>query len=71
MLVKSARTVSCEPYLENRVYIALTSYGYLRVLRQYFAAMQNLFSCCLPPAYGIEQGPPDHGHGPNPALEAF
>jgi len=27
MLVKSARTVSCEFYLEKRVYIGLTSYG--------------------------------------------
>jgi len=36
MLVKSARTVSRELYWEKSVYIGLTSYGYLRVLRQYF-----------------------------------
>jgi len=53
MLVKSARTVSRELYWEKRVYIALTSYGYLRVLRQYFASVQNLSSCCLPSAYCI------------------
>jgi len=47
LLVKSARTVSGEFYLEKRVYIGLTSYGQLRVLRQYFAA-KNLSSCCLP-----------------------
>ena len=41
-LVKSARTVSRELYLEKRVYIGLTSYGQLRVLRQYFAPVQNL-----------------------------
>jgi len=26
------------------------------VLRQYFAAVQNLSSCCLPSAYGIDRG---------------
>jgi len=45
MLVKSARTVSRELYREKRVNIGLTSYGYLSVLRQYFAAVQNLSSC--------------------------
>jgi len=39
---------------EKRIYIGRTSYGQLRVLRQYFAAVQNLSSCCLPSAYGIE-----------------
>jgi len=46
MLIKSARTVSCELHWEIRVYIGLTSYGLLRVLRQCFAAVQNLSSCC-------------------------
>jgi len=41
-LAKSARTVSRELYLEKRVYIGLTSYGQLRVLRKYFVAVQNL-----------------------------
>jgi len=55
MLVKSARTLSREFYWEKRVYMGLTSYGYLRrVLRQYFASVQNLSPCCLPSAYGIE-----------------
>ena len=56
MLVKSARTVSLELYWENRVYIGLTSYGELRVLRQYFASVQKLSSRCLPWAYGIDRG---------------
>jgi len=47
MLGKSARTVSLDFYLEKRVYVGLTSYGKLRMLRQYFA-VQSLFSCCLP-----------------------
>jgi len=34
MLVKSARTVYHELYLEKCVDIGLTSYGYLRVLRK-------------------------------------
>jgi len=38
-----ARTVSRDLYWEKRVYIGLTSYVYLKVLRQYFAAVQNLF----------------------------
>jgi len=50
MLVKSARTVS------QRVYFWLTSYGLLRALRQYFAAVQTLSSCCLPSAYGKDRG---------------
>jgi len=54
MLVRSARTVSRELYWEKRVYIGLTSYGYPRVLRQYFASEENLPSCYLPSAYGIE-----------------
>jgi len=61
MLVKSARTVSRELYWEKRVFIGLTSYGQLRVSRQYFAAVQNLSSCCLPPAYGIEQDFSNYG----------
>jgi len=54
MLARSARTVSRELYCEKRVYIGLTSYGYPRVLRQYFASVENLSSCFLPSAYGIE-----------------
>jgi len=50
MLFKSARTVSREFYLEIRVYIRLTSYGYLRVLRQYFV-VHKLYLCGLPPGY--------------------
>jgi len=50
MLIKSAGTVSREFYLVKRVYIGLTSYGYLRVLRKYFV-VQNLSSCCLPSDY--------------------
>jgi len=34
MLVKLARTVYHKLYLEKRVYIRLTSYSYLRVLRK-------------------------------------
>ena len=40
MLVKSARTVSREFYLEIRVYIWLISYGLLRVLRKYFVVQK-------------------------------
>jgi len=50
MLIKPAGTVSCEFYMENRVYVGLTSYGYLRVLRKYFV-VQNLSSWCLPSDY--------------------
>jgi len=50
MLVKSARTFSHEIYLDERIYIGLTSYAALRVLRKYFA-VQNLSSCSLPSAY--------------------
>ena len=46
--------MSRELYWENRVYIGLTSYGSLKVLRQYFASVQNLSSCFLPSAYDIE-----------------
>jgi len=35
------------------------------VLRQYFVAVQNVSSCCLPAAYGIEQGFSDYASRPN------
>jgi len=53
MLVKSARTVSCEFYLKIRVYIGLTLYGLLRVLGKYFI-VQKLSSCSLPSGYSVE-----------------
>jgi len=43
MLVQSARTVSHELYWKKCVYIGLTLYGYLKVLQQYFVAVQSLF----------------------------
>jgi len=64
MLVKLARTVSRQLYWEKRVNIRLNSYGWLRVLRQYFAAVQNLSSCCLPSANGREQGFSKYGSRP-------
>jgi len=36
VLAESAKTASREFYLEKRVYIGLTSYGQLRVLRKHF-----------------------------------
>jgi len=63
MSVKSAITISCELYWEKCVYIGITSYGYLSVLRQYFATMQNLSSCGSPSDYGIEQGFSNYGNG--------
>jgi len=46
--------VSREFCLENRVYIGLTSYVELWVLRKYFV-VQNLSWCCLPSGSSIEQ----------------
>jgi len=40
--------------LKKRAYFGLISYGYLRVLRQYFA-VQKLSSCSLPSAYSTER----------------
>jgi len=34
------------------------------VLRKYFAAVQNLSSCCSPSAYVIEQGFSNYGSWP-------
>jgi len=38
------------------------------VLRQYFAVVQNLASCCLPSAYGIEQDFSNYGSWPQKGL---
>ena len=76
MLVKSVRTVSREFYWEKkRVYIGLTSLGNLRVLRQYFAAVQNFSSCCLTSVCGVEQGFSNYGSrpqmGPRNVISGF
>jgi len=52
MLVKSARTVSREFYLEIRVYIGFISYGLLRVLRKYLV-VQKLSSWGLTSGYSV------------------
>jgi len=53
MLVKIARTLSREFYLENRVYIKLTLYLLTEDVATYLA-VQNLSSYYFPSAYSIE-----------------
>jgi len=38
------------------------------VLPQYFAAVQNLSSCCQPSAYGVERGFSNYGSRPQMGL---